>query len=412
MTLPGLFALRLGLRYALSTGGAAALVGRVAVAGLALGVAVLVLVLSVVNGFERELRERVFGILPHASLHAVEALAPSAADIERLRSLPGVLGAAPFVAGLTLGMGADKVAGVSLTGIDPDQHENVSAIGDFLPAGWSAALEPGRFRVILGERLAQRLQVGPGDRFTLMLPNGVMTPVGLLPRQRRFEVAALLRSSSELDTRAAFVHWQDAARLFRMPGQAHGYQLRLADPDRAGEVADLALSALPQKQMIPRTWRDTHGYLYRAIGTQKATMFVLLSVLVAVAAFNLVSTLVMAVERRAPDIAILKTVGAGSGALIGGFLTLGLATGSAGIGLGLILGLGLVWLLPPTFAEFNAAFGLDLMNQYFIHYLPVAVWPGDLAAIVGIAFGLCLAGALLPAWRASRLLPGRVLASE
>ena len=408
-------AAELGLRYAFSRRGSGALIGGVAVAGLALSVAVLVVVLSVVNGFEHELRERVFGVLPHAGLWGDQPFLPSASAASELVAAPGVVGAAEIVQGSGLAIAHDEVQGVLLTGIEPSTYREVSGVEAFLdPSGGATldVLESGRFGVILGARLASRLGVGVGDPVRLMLPLGSLTLAGVLPRQKRFQVVALLRSGSELDARAAFIHLADAQRLFRLGEQVHGYQLRLADLDEANTLAALAVRRLGEDRFFARTWQHSHGNLYRAIGAQKATLFVLLAFLVGVAAFNLVSTLVMTVEQRGADIAILKTMGAASAPLIGCFVMLGALIGALGILIGIGVGTALAGGLPTVFAWINDGLNLDLMNQYFISYLPVDIWPADLARIALVSFALCVICTLYPAWRAARVLPSRVLAHE
>ena len=408
-------AVELGLRYAFSRRGSGALIGWVAIAGLALSVAVLVVVLSVVNGFERELRERVFGVLPHAGLWGDQPFVPNTLEASKVTANPGVLAAVPIVQGSALAVAGDAVQGVLLTGAEPAAYRHVSGMESFLgPTGATTldALRPGGFGVILGARLASRLGVGVGDPVRLMLPLGSLTLAGMLPRQKRFQVVALLRSGSELDARAAFIHLADAQRLFRLGGKVHGYQLRLADLDAANALAGQAVRRLGEDRFFARTWQHSHGNLHRAIGAQKATLFVLLAFLVGVAAFNLVSTLIMTVEQRGADIAILKTMGAASAPLIGCFVLLGALIGVVGILIGIAFGTAVAAGLPAVFAWINEGLNLDLMSQYFISYLPVDIWPSDLARIATVSFILCAACTLYPAWRAARLLPSRVLAHE
>ena len=410
-----MLAFELGLRYAFSRRGSGALIGGVAVAGLSLSVAVLVVVLSVINGFERELRERVFGVLPHAGLWGDQPFVPSGLAASKLRAVPGVLGAAPIIQGSGLAVGSDQVQAVLLTGVEPSTYRQVSGMEAFLGAPGAATLEtlqPGRFSVVLGARVASRLGVGVGDPVRLMLPLGSLTPAGLLPRQKRFQVAALLRSGSELDGRAAFIHLADAQRLFRLGERVHGYQLRFADLHDADALATSAARRLGEDRFFARTWRHSHGNLHRAIGAQKATLFVLLAFLVGVAAFNLISTLVMTVEQRGADIAMLKTMGAASAPLVGCFVVLGALIGALGILIGVTVGAAVAGGLPAFFAWINDGLRLDLMSQYFISYLPVDIWPADLARIAAVSFALCVACTLYPAWRAARLLPSRVLAHE
>ena len=410
--LNGRLVVALGLRYAFSRRSATSLIGRIAVLGLALSVAVLVIVLSVINGFERELRERLFGLLPHASLYAVDPFVPDAREIAQLSAMPSILGVAPFVQGLGLAVSGDRIRGALLTGVPPESYRQVSALRRHLVGGGLADLRPGEFGVVLGARLAAQLGLKVGGDLRLMLPMGSLSLAGLLPRQKRFRVVALLRSGSELDGRAALLHLQDAQRLFRLGAKVHGYQLKVADLDAAGRTASAAQARLGVGRFQASTWRSTHGALHQAIGAQKASMFVLLGLLVAVAAFNLVSTLVMTVEQRGADIAILKTQGAETGSLVGSFVLLGALIGGAGILLGVLIGAGSASLLPSLFAWLNEGLGLDLMNQYFIDYLPVDIWLSDLAGLAAVSFALCLACTLYPAWRAAGLPPSRALAHE
>ena len=408
-------AAELGVRYAFSRRGSGALIGWVAIAGLALSVAVLVVVLSVVNGFERELRERVFGVLPQAGLWGDQPFVPSVLEASKVTAVPGVLAAVPIVQGSALAVAGDAVQGVLLTGAEPAAYRHVSGMESFLgPTGATTldSMRPGGFGVILGARLAARLGVGVGDPVRLLLPMGSLTLAGMLPRQKRFQVVALLRSGSELDARAAFIHLADAQRLFRLGSKVHGYQLRLADLDAANALASQAVRRLGEDRFFARTWQHSHGNLHRAIGAQKATLFVLLAFLVGVAAFNLVSTLIMTVEQRGADIAILKTMGAASAPLIGCFVLLGALIGVVGILIGIAFGTAAAAGLPAVFAWINDGLNLDLMSQYFISYLPVDIWPSDLARIATVSFILCAACTLYPAWRAARLLPSRVLAHE
>jgi len=402
--------LALGVRYAFSRRSSLSFISLVAIGGLALSVAVLVVVVSVINGFERELEQRVFGILPHAMVEGRGALTAVADDRERVLALPGVAGAAPYVQGTGLAAAGGRATGVLVWGIDPALQGGVSDYARYVEG--SDGLEPGSYRVILGAGVAKRLGVGVGDSVMLVLPTATVTPAGVLPRQKRFLVAAILRSRSEVDSRAALIHIVDAQRLFRLGRGVHGYQLKLDDLFAAESIAASAVDALGRERVYATTWMRTHGNLYRAIGVQKSTMFVLLSFLVAVAAFNLVSTLVMVVNQRSGDIAILRTLGSGTGLIVRAFVLLGLLIGASGILIGAAAGTLVAASLPWLYERATSAFGLDLMNQYFVSYLPVDVQVADLTGIVLTALALCTASTLYPAWRAAVLQPSQVLAHE
>jgi lipoprotein-releasing system permease protein len=402
--------LSLGVRYAFSRRSSLSFISLVAVSGLALSVAVLVIVVSVINGFERELEQRVFGVLPHLSVYGRSPLPLDAADSQALIQISGVDGVAPFVQGAGLAAVSDRVAGVFIAGIDPAQHDAVSAMAQHLTPG--ATLEPGAYQLILGAGVARQLSVDIGDHVTLVLPAATVTPAGVFPRQKRFLVTGILRSQSEVDARAAYVHLADAQRLFRLGDRIHGYQLRLTDLFAADAVASVAVERLGRERVIGQSWMRTHGNLYRAIGMQKSTMFVLLSFLVAVAAFNLVSTLVMVVNQRSGDVAILRTLGSGTATIVGAFVLLGVLLGGLGILLGALAGAGIALALPDFYAWVTEMLQLDLMNQYFVTYLPVQVQASDLTGILATALGLCVLSTLYPAWRAATLAPSRVLAHE
>lgn len=407
-----LLAAELGLRYGFPKRAAASLTGLIAVIGLSLSVAVLIIVLSVINGFERELAERVFGVLPQASLHGRQPFPVDGDEMAALAAQPAIVGVAPFVQGAALAVSEDQVQDVWLTGLAPRRFRRVSTVQRFLDGGDLQRLQAGEFGVILGAGLAQRLGVALGDQIVLMLPMGSLTPAGLLPRQKRFTLVDLVRSGSELDHRAAFVHIGDAQRLLRLGDFVHGYQLKTTTLAGAGRAAEAGLALLGGERFYARTWRHTHGSLHHAIMAQKASMFVLLAFLVGVAAFNLISSLVMAVEQRAGDIAMLKTLGAETGPLVGSFVVQGALVGGLGVLFGALVGCALASALPALFAWVDDGLALDLMNQYFINYLPVDIRLGDLLRIAGLSFALCLVCTLYPAFRAARLPPSRVLAHE
>lgn len=403
-------ALSVGSRYAFSRRSSISFISTVAVLGLALSVTVLVVVVSVMNGFEREFRLRVFGVLPHLSLVAGDPLDVDAADIAALESIPGIVAAVPFVQGAGLAAVDKRVSGVSITGVDVTSHGRISRLEEFVEGQLPAQV--GDYQVALGVGVARSLGVGLGDRVTLVLPTASVTPAGLFPRQKRFVVSGLVASKSDLDAQAAFIHIGDAQRLFRLGTSVHGYQLRLQDLFMAVELGHQGVEALGAHRVYPRPWMRTHGNLYQAIGMQKRIMFVLLSLLVAVAAFNLVSTLVMVVDQRSGDVAILRTLGGETGTLVAAFVLLGVLLGSLGIGLGATLGALVASGLPSLYEWVAGNFAADLMSEYFISYLPVEVRLSDLVGIVVTAAALCLLSTIYPALRVVGLRPAEVLAHE
>jgi lipoprotein-releasing system permease protein len=403
----------MALRYLFARRSALSYVSRLALMGLVLSVAVLVIVLSIVNGFERELRDRVLGVLPHVTTQVATGL-----DQEEWQNLvadqpfPGLLALAPYVSGTALLAANDKIQGISLTGIDASSYAKVTDLVKYTRSGNYDALQDARYGIVLGARLATSLALDLGDQVLVVLPVGAVTPVGAVPRQRRFEVVDIFDSQSQLDGQLALINLTSAEKLFRTVGKVHGLQGRLLDLFET-DAAEIAMrNQFADRGVRVRTWKDTHGNLYQAIAVQKLTMFVLLSFLVAVAAFNLVSGLMMIVEQRKNDVAVLRTLGAGALLVMALFCTLGLLLAISGIVIGVLVGAAVATGLPGFYALMTQWFSLDLMSQYFIAYLPVDVRLQDLLQIALAAFVLTLLATLYPAWRAAKLLPSRVLAHE
>ncbi len=406
------FCLAVAWRYGASRHGATSSVSVAAVAGLALSICVLIVVVSVINGFERELKTRVLGVVPHVSVFQRAGMPPHPTAQETLRAQPGISGAAAFVQQPALLAAGERVAGVGVYGVQPDAYAAVSDIFRYQVSGAFERLAERSYGVVLGARLAQRLGVGVGDAVSIVMPTATVSPVGLLPRQRRFEVVALVDSQSESDGRSVYVHIGDAQRLFRMGERISGYQLRLTDLfdiDAAYRAVD---AAFLEGGMIVRPWTRVHGNLLQAILTQKLTMFVLLSFLVGVAAFNLISGLVMVVDQRSADVAVLRTLGSRTPKIVGIFVVLGVLLGAVGVVLGAVSGVSLAWSLPGLYTWLSEWLQADLMTEYFIGYLPVDVRRGDVGAIVLVSAVLTVLATLFPAWRAARLRPARVLAHE
>jgi lipoprotein-releasing system permease protein len=387
-------------------------ISLIAVAGLVLSVAVLLLVTSVINGFERELEQRVLGVLPHVSVRAREPLIDWAELAQQLREGAGVLGASPFVEGTGLVAGNNRSAGVLFRGIDPASHSEVSRVTEFVTSGSLDALVPGSFGAVLGAGVAERMMVEVGDRVTAVLPDASVTLVGVVPRQRRLEVVGIVETGSELDNRGVYLHLADASRLFRLAGRVQGVHLRIDDLFAANQVARWAVNSIGPDRVYATTWMRIHGNLYRAIGFQRATMFLLLSLLVGVAAFNLVSALVMVVNQRRSDVAILRTLGSDTTTLVMSFVVLGALIGAVGVGLGLILGIGSALVIQDGFQWLQNALGVQLMGQYFVNYLPAEVRASDVLTVAGVAMALCLLSTLYPAIRAASLEPAEVLRHE
>lgn len=405
------------LRYAFGKGGVSgrgdlSYVSTLALAGLVISVAVLVFVTSIVNGFERELRERLLNVLPHISAISSQGVAMS--------SLPaggdpagdsGLLGLAPVITSSGLVAANQQVRAVQITGIDHD-YSQVSALAQFVSQGDWIDVQQVPFGLVIGARLADQIGVGLGDSLVILLPDQRTSLAGPVPRQKRFRVAGIFSSQSQLDSTGVFMSLLDAQRLLRMPGKAHGVQGRLTDLFETYQAAAFLRSQLPGTSLRVQSWMTEFGTLYQAISVQKATLFLLFSLLIAVAAFNLVSGLIMIVEQRRGDIAILRSMGASRGRVLGLFSSMGVLLGLAGTAVGMLVGVGLGYLIPYLVNVFSQALGYDLMSQYFISYLPVQILIPDLLAIGTIAVAATFLASLYPAWRATQLLPSEVLANE
>ena len=404
--------LRIAWRYSRAGGGFLSFVTAIAAFGLGLGTAVLVLVLSVMNGFDRELRERILGVLPHAVVFADDGLTDWRRVADAALEDPRVLAAAPITRGPALLAGTDRVLAVDLTGIDPAREAQVSILPDRITAGSLEALESGSFRAVLGSRLAATLGVVIGDDVVLVMPDPRITLAGAFPRQKRMQVAGIFELASELDDSGMFVHLEDARRLLRVPGEAQGVRLRLADLFVAGEVVDSVLRRADDPRLRAYDWRRTHGNLYEAIGLQKRIMFVLLSLLVAVAAFNVVSMLTMVVNSKRGDVAILRTMGMRPGSLVRLFFAQGGLIAAMGIFGGLLAGNLLALGLPAFVVLLQDVFDQRLLEEYFVRELPVAVATSDLLAVALIGVTIALLTIWWPARRALVISPAEELRHE
>jgi lipoprotein-releasing system permease protein len=405
-------ALNIGLRYANSRSSFISFISVVAIAGLVLSVAVLVLVTSVMNGFERELRERVLGVVPHLSVRGREPLADWSADAQALSCIPGIVAVAPFVDGTGLLVANGHSTGATITGIDPKLQRGESDLARYVSSGDLDALVDGSFGVMLGRGVAERLDVHVGDPVTVVLPDASVSLVGLIPRQKKLKVLGIVNTQSELDQRSAYLAIGDAARLFRIGNRVDGLNVKLADLFDASSIGSAAVETLGADRVYAITWMRMHGNLYRAIEFQRAMMFLLLSLLVGVAAFNLVSALIMVVNQRRGDVAVLRTLGGRTRTIVVSFLVLGGTIGVVGVAAGLLLGTGAAFLVQGGYRWLEQTFGLHLMSQYFITYLPAQVRVIDLVTVAAIALLLSLASTLYPAFRAARLKPADVLKHE
>lgn len=384
----------------------------ISVLGLALGVAVLLVVMSVMNGFESELRGRILTVTSHATLMGLEDSLP---DWQRARTqadaMPGVAGTAPYVEKRAMMAAGSRLAGSQLRGIDPQQEQAIVGIGGTLVAGSLAELQPGSWRIVLGEALADELQVKPGDSIIVIAPEGTVTPTGLVPTRRRFTVSGVFRSGMyEYDRGLALMNIRDAARLYRMGEEVTGIRLALNDPLQAPAlVRQLALDL--GGGYYVSDWTRVHPNFFRSIQMTKSMLFVILSMIVAIAAFNIVATLVMVVKEKSTDIAILRTLGAAPRNVQIVFLVQGALIGLAGVAGGIALGALLSVNLENLVHGLEKVTGMKFLDAsvYFMSDLPAQVQLADVGKISAVALLLCMLATTYPAWRASRLAPAEAL---
>lgn len=379
--------------------------------GLVAGVTILVLVLSILNGFERELRERVLSVVAHAVLTSPVALDDWQQVAAETKKHPEVVGVAPLEELGGIAVNAGKVSGVQISGVLPEWEDQVSKIPGFVTSGSFAALGVEQYGAVIGSGLAKQLSLSVGDRLSLILPAVTMTLAGPQPRTRRFTVVGIFEVGSDADKLQIFVHLDDALKLARKQ-QVASLRLAVTDLFDASRILQEVAAALPQSNWLGTSWLRRHGNLYNAIQTQKTTLFLLLLMLVAVAAFNLISNLVMIVNQRKGDIAIFRTMGASKSEIMQIFVWHGFTIGLLGISLGLFIGCLLSWFITPIYSTLDSLLGLGLMDEYFIHYLPSQILAADLFLIGGVSAVICLIAATYPALAAARTLPIEALRHE
>ena len=388
-------------------------ISAVSMIGLVLGVMVLIIVMSVMNGFDREMQTRVLGMVPHGTISQPEGMSDWSMLLDTLAASPDVVAATPYIESQGL-LSVDNVTrGVMIYGIDPERHDKVSIVGEHFVAGQLNDLTPGRFGIVLGDILARILGVGIGDSVTLMVPEVSVSIAGLAPRFKRFEVVGLFSVGAEMDSGLAYINMRDAAKLLRMGDKVDGVRIRVANLFDAREITwNLAVN-LPGRYMVS-DWTRTQGNLYKAIQMEKRMIGLLLVMIVAVAAFNIVSSLVMLVQDKQGDIAILRTMGASPRQIMGIFIVQGSMIGVIGVVIGTILGVLGALSIDKLIGFIESVFGIQVIDGsvYFIDYFPSELQWMDVAWITGVSLILSLLATLYPAFRASRLSPAEALRYE
>ena len=418
MQLP--FELILGWRYtragrATRRNGFISFISGVSMLGIALGVAALIIVLSVMNGFQKEVRDRMLGVVSHIEIYAADgaALPDLAGTLATVGAHPQVVGAAPFIATQALLARGEDMKGVIVRGIDPALEPRVTDLAQQPGGSALLRLRPGEFGVVLGGELARALGVRTGDPVTLVAPGGQVTPAGVLPRLKQMMVVGTFDSGHyEYDASLALMHVDDAARIFRLEG-ASGIRLKLRDLHQAREVAaDLVLRLGPQ--VLVRDWTRQNRTWFAAVQVEKRMMFIILTLIVAVAAFNLVSTLVMSVTDKRADIAILRTLGASPRSIMGIFVVQGAMVGVIGTLAGLALGLGVAFNIDVLVPALERLLGASFLPKdiYLISRMPSDPQQADILPVALISLALAFVATLYPSWHASRVNPAEALRYE
>jgi lipoprotein-releasing system permease protein len=410
----------IGLRYTRAIRGVGrrngfiSFISGLSIAGIALGVAALIIVLSVMNGFQKEVRDRMLSVLSHIEISAVrEPLLDWKPIADVAKKNPRVLAAAPYVAGQAMLSYEDIVRGVLVRGIDPVEEGKVSEFVKNLVKGKLTDLVPGEFGIIIGKSLSNQLGLGVGDKLALIAPQGTLTPAGVVPRLRQFTVVGLFESGHyEYDSSLILAHLSDAGKLFRVDGVS-GVRLVTDKMLEAPEIAQQIASTLPSN-LIARDWSRENRNWFAAVQIEKRMMFIILMLIIAVAAFNLVSMLVMTVTDKQSDIAILRTLGAAPSSIMKIFVVQGSAVGLLGTFAGVALGMLIALNVRAVTAFIEGLLGFQVLPSgvYFINYLPSDLHWQDVTFIAVVSSVLALLATIYPSWRASKTRPAEALRYE
>jgi lipoprotein-releasing system permease protein len=412
------YELAVGLRYTRARKGSGrntfiSFISLMSMAGIALGVAALIVVLSVMNGFQQELRNRILAVASHIEIHGMPQLDdwPKIAAIAKQDRR--VIGAAPYVLGQAMLVAGDVNRGALIRGIDPALEDSVADIGSHMRRGSLADLVPGRFGIVLGGEIARALGVLPGDSVVVITPQGTITPAGTLPRVKSFKVVGIFEVGMyEFDSGLALVNIEDAQKLYRLDGVS-GVRLKLDDLYAAPLVARDLWQKMPVSAEV-RDWTRNHANFFRAVQIEKRVMFIILTLIVAVAAFNIVSAQVMVVTDKQADIAILRTLGASPMSIMAIFIVQGALIGIIGTAIGVLGGILLAVNIGTVVPLLERLLNTQFLDKsiYYISDLPSDLQRADVVTIAAIALGLALIATIYPAWKAARVNPADALRYE
>ncbi len=411
------FELFVGLRYTHSRRRThfISFISMTSMLGIALGVTALITVLSVMNGFEKELRDRILGMASHATVTTYTGKLPDWQGMQQaLADNERIIAMAPYVRGESMLSLGKQVSGALLRGVLPSMEGDVSDVVSHINGGDLGLLEEGKYNIILGSELAIALGAGIGDSITVVAPQVTIGPTGIMPRLRRFTVAGIFEVGMyEYDRGVALVHIKDAAKLFRFDDNVTGLRLRLDDIFAAPQIARALSAELPLDYRV-EDWTRQHANFFRAVKTEKRVMFIILTLIVAVAAFNIVSTLVMVVTDKRADIAILRTLGSSPGSIMMIFIIQGIVIGAMGTALGVAGGVGLALNVETIVPAIESVFNVEFLaaDVYYISDVPSELHWNDVWIMASVSLGLSLLATLYPAWRAARTQPAEALRYE
>ncbi|MDX9994635.1 MAG: lipoprotein-releasing ABC transporter permease subunit [Rhodocyclaceae bacterium] len=410
----------IGLRYTASrkAGGGnrfISFISLISMLGLALGVAALIVVLSVMNGFQKELRTRILGVASHAQISGAEGeLADWQAAVAAVAKHPRVLAAAPYVQQQAMLSFDGQVKGALIRGVLPDAEDRVADFARHMKTGALERLRPGEFGIVIGAELAYALRVFSGDKITLIAPQGMVTPAAVLPRMKQFTVVGIFEVGMyEYDSGLALIHMEDAQKLYQMGTDVSGVRLKLDDLFAAPRVVRELAGRVGQDMRVS-DWTRSHANFFRAVQIEKNMMFLILLLIVAVAAFNIVSTLVMTVQDKRADIAILRTLGASPGSILRIFVIQGTLIGVIGLALGVAGGVALALNVETVVPFLERIFGIQFLAKdvYYISDLPSDLHWSDVGIIASTSFVLTVLATIYPSWRAARTNPAEALRYE
>jgi lipoprotein-releasing system permease protein len=412
------YELAVGLRYTRARKGSGrnafvSFIAFTSMAGIVVGVWALIVVLSVMNGFQLELRNRILSVASHIEVRGFPELKDPAAVTDIARRNPRVVATAPYVLGQAMLSAGEANRGVLVRGIDPVQEDTVADIGRHMVRGSLSSLTPGSFNMVLGAELARALGARVGDSVVAITPQGVVTPAGTLPRIKTFKVSGIFEiNMSEFDSSLAFVNIDDAEKLYRLEN-ATGVRLKLDDMFAAPRVANELLAVMPLDTDV-RDWTRNHANFFRAVAIEKRMMFIILTLIVAVAAFNIVSAQVMVVTDKKADIAILRTLGAAPKSILAIFMIQGMLIGVIGTLIGVVTGVLTALNIDTIVPAIEHALNIQFLDKtvYYISDLPSDLQSGDVITVALIALFLALAATIYPSWRAARVNPAEALRYE